>query len=227
MSNKLAFVIEDDFDGSMVFAKAVEANGLEPEQIMTGNRALERIAESVPTLVVLDLHLPVVPGPDILKKIRADERLHETLVVVVTADPRMADLIREEADLVLLKPTTFSQVRDLVGRLLALRDRNTRIAAAHPEPAEAAHAPVPTAAELAPVHPELVETAAAPAAVPVTAEPAVKPSSNGDGAAQAAPEKHVRAARKSANGTKSAEPPAEKPAEAPAVEKPAGHGPSM
>ena len=212
MTNKLAFVIEDDFDGSMVFAKAVEANGLEPEQIMTGSRALERLAESVPTLVMLDLHLPVVPGPDILKRIRADERLGETLVVVVTADPRMADLIREEADLVLLKPTPFSQVRDLVGRLLALRERNVRVAATHPEPAAAAPAPVPTAAELA-----------------------IVPSSNGDGAAQAAapaahpaaPEKHVKAKnRKPAEAAVEAS--TEKPAEAPAAtEKPAGHGPSM
>jgi len=240
MTNKLAFIIEDDFDGSMVFAKAVEANGLEPEQIMTGNRALERIAESVPTLVVLDLHLPVVPGPDILKKIRADGRLSDTLVVVVTADPRMADVIREEADLVLLKPTTFSQVRDLVGRLLALRERNVRAAAAHPEPAAPALAPIPAELAILPVH-TLAEPAAAPAPAPAPiaeaapAEPAVMPApaaappaeavptspANGDGAAsaaQAAPEKPKKAARKSADGVKKpSAAPAEASAETPAA----------
>lgn len=126
MNDKLAFVIEDDFDGSMVFAKALEANGLEPQQIMNGNLALEMLARGIPTLVVLDLHLPIVSGPDILKVIRTDSRLGDTLVVVVTADPRMADMIKNDADLVLLKPTTFSQVRDLVGRLMALRTRNAQ-----------------------------------------------------------------------------------------------------
>jgi CheY-like chemotaxis protein len=130
MNDKLAFVIEDDYDGSMVFAKALEANGLEPTQIMNGNLALEMLARGIPTLVVLDLHLPVVSGPDILKVIRSDSRLGDTLVVVVTADPRMADMIKNDADLVLLKPTTFSQVRDLVGRLMALRARNAQPKAA-------------------------------------------------------------------------------------------------
>jgi hypothetical protein len=39
-------------------------------------------------------------------------RFSDTIVIVATADPRMADLIRGQADLVLMKPTTFSQVRD-------------------------------------------------------------------------------------------------------------------
>lgn len=186
MMNKLAFIIEDDFDGSMVFAKAAEANGLEPEQIMTGNRALERIGESVPTLVVLDLHLPVVPGPDILKKIRADSRLADTLVVVVTADPRMAEIIRDEADLVLLKPTTFSQVRDLLGRLLALRERNSKPATPPPaaEPEKA----------LAAAEAKTAEVKEPEAGQPEVKEAAEKPVSNGEGpavTAQPAAEKPV------------------------------------
>jgi CheY-like chemotaxis protein len=145
MSSKLAFVIEDDYDGSMVFSKALEANGLKAEQIMEGKLALERLAKSVPALVVLDLHLPNVSGPDILKQIRADSRMKSTLVVVVTADSRMADMIKDDADLVLLKPTTFSQVRDLVGRLLAVRARNVP---AKPAPAPS---PVPGSTPSAPV----------------------------------------------------------------------------
>jgi hypothetical protein len=45
-------------------------------------------------------------------------RLSETIVIVATADPRMADLIRAQADLVLMKPTTFSQVRELASRFM-------------------------------------------------------------------------------------------------------------
>jgi CheY-like chemotaxis protein len=214
MSNKLAFVIEDDFDGSMVFAKALEANGLEPEQIMTGNLAIERLERSVPTLVILDLHLPVVSGPDILRKIRADGRLSDTLVVVVTADPRMADIIREEADLVLLKPTTFSQVRDLVGRLMALRERNTKVVAATdaappaPEPAASAPPapeatpasdPAPEPAVSAPPAPE----ATSPAPVP---EPAVSAAAAQDPAeqvpAEPVPAPHARARRTSARANR-------------------------
>jgi hypothetical protein len=44
-------------------------------------------------------------------------------VIIASADARMADMIRAEADLVLLKPTTFSQVRDLASRLVKRRMR--------------------------------------------------------------------------------------------------------
>jgi len=177
----------------MVFAKALEANGLAPEQIMSGNQALERLEKSVPTLVILDLHLPVVPGPEILRKIRADDRMNDTLVVVVTADPRMADMIREDADLVLLKPTTFSQVRDLVGRLMAVRGRGSAPSEPVPEPA-ASPAPAPVAAEPAvsakpdpvPVAEELALVSTKPDPEPEAVEP-VSASAKAEPAPEAEP----------------------------------------
>jgi DNA-binding response OmpR family regulator len=83
--------------------------------------ALERLKVVVPVIVLLDLHLPEVLGTSILRTIRGDDRLSETLVIIATADPRSAGLVQEMADLVLIKPTTFSQVRDLAARLTAPR----------------------------------------------------------------------------------------------------------
>jgi DNA-binding response OmpR family regulator len=121
--NGLALVIEDDFDASVIFAKAFEVLDFKTEVIVSGNDAVERLKEVVPEIILLDLHLPGVLGTNILRSIRADERLKETLVIVATADPRSADLIQDMADLVLIKPTTFSQVRDLAARLTAPRRR--------------------------------------------------------------------------------------------------------
>lgn len=115
----LALVIEDDFDASAIFAKALRVVGFETEIIASGDKALERLAAVVPQMIVLDLHLPEVVGTDILRHIRADERLAETRVIVATADPRTADALQDDADLVLIKPTTFSQVRDFAKRLIS------------------------------------------------------------------------------------------------------------
>jgi CheY-like chemotaxis protein len=117
MTKEFALIIEDDYDASAIFATALQVIGFETEIINSGDEALERIAQTVPNLIVLDLHLPKVVGTDILERIRADERLTKTRVIVATADARMADLIRPQADLVLMKPTTFSQVRDFAARL--------------------------------------------------------------------------------------------------------------
>jgi DNA-binding response OmpR family regulator len=67
--------------------------------------------------VVLDLHLPGTAGTDILKRIRSDERLNQTRVIITTADARLAESLEEQADLILVKPVSFSQLRDMALRL--------------------------------------------------------------------------------------------------------------
>lgn len=113
MDKSSALIIEDDEDLSLIFSEALQAAGFETEIIRRGDVALERLATTTPDVVVLDLHLPRVAGMDILHQIRTDKRLAGTRVIVATAHPNMAETLRDEADLVLLKPVSFSQLRDL------------------------------------------------------------------------------------------------------------------
>lgn len=117
MSELLGFIIEDDNDLSVIFSEALQAAGFKTEIIQSGDQALARLAVTTPDVVVLDLHLPRIAGMDILHQIRADARLVKTRVIVATAHPRMAESLRDEADLVLLKPISFSQLRDLAAIL--------------------------------------------------------------------------------------------------------------
>ncbi len=118
MSNyPLALIIEDDAKISMIFAEALKTVEYDTEIIQDGQLALDRLAETTPAVVVLDLHLPHVSGPDILHQIRTDPRFAKTRVMVVTADSALADSLEDEADLVLLKPISFNQLRDLASRL--------------------------------------------------------------------------------------------------------------
>jgi CheY-like chemotaxis protein len=117
MSIPFALIIEDDYDASLIFAEALQAAGFETEIIRSGEIALARLAATTPDAVMLDLHMPHVSGVDIMEQIRADERLAETQVIVATADPRLADALQDDADLVLIKPISFSQLRDLAARL--------------------------------------------------------------------------------------------------------------
>jgi DNA-binding response OmpR family regulator len=117
MSIPFALIIEDDYDASLIFAEALQAAGFETEIIRSGEIALARLAATTPDAVMLDLHMPHVSGVDIMEQIRADERLAETQVIVATADPRLAGTLQDDADLVLIKPISFSQLRDLAARL--------------------------------------------------------------------------------------------------------------
>ncbi len=115
--NPLGLIIEDDDDAAAIVDEALQLAGYDTEVIQDGKTAMTRLAIIEPAIVTLDLHLPHISGTNILHQIRTDERLAETRVMLVTADPRLAETVREEADLVLLKPVTFSQLRDLAARL--------------------------------------------------------------------------------------------------------------
>ena len=117
MTNSLALIIEDDEFLAEIFSLTLQEAEFEIEIIRDGQVALTRLATLTPALVVLDLHLPHISGVDILHQIRADERLAETRVMLATADAIMAENLREDADLVLLKPISTNQLRELAKRL--------------------------------------------------------------------------------------------------------------
>jgi CheY-like chemotaxis protein len=120
MSSLLALVIEDHVDSAIIFSEAVKRAGFEVETIRDGEVALERLAVVEPDVVILDLNLPHVSGMEILQRIRSDPRLAKTRVVIVTAHDEMANAIQDQADLVLIKPVAFSQIRKLAGDIGSL-----------------------------------------------------------------------------------------------------------
>ena len=120
----LALIIEDDEDLSTIFFESLKAAGFHPEVMHDGAAGLERLQRVTPYLVVLDLHLPHVNGLKILKSLRADPRLTETRVVVVTADPRMADDARPFSDITLIKPVSFALMREMSSRFKAFAPRS-------------------------------------------------------------------------------------------------------
>lgn len=118
-SEHLAFVIEDDEDQAYVFAKALDMAGYKTETISDGTAAEQRITEAKPEIVVLDLHLPGTNGDKLLRQIHSDPRLHDTRVLLVTADAALAESLSDEATLVLLKPISFAQLCVLAARFIS------------------------------------------------------------------------------------------------------------
>jgi two-component system response regulator AdeR len=114
----LALIIEDDRDLSEIFSIALRSDGFETEIIRDGKLAIDRLAGIPPAIILLDLHLPHVDGATILHHIHANERYSKTGVIITTADAQMADGLRGKADLVLLKPVSVDQLRELAKRLL-------------------------------------------------------------------------------------------------------------
>ena len=117
MSKNLAFVIEDNADLSEIFSRALQTAGFEVESILDGLIAQTRLKEMIPNVIVLDMHLPNVDGPTLLKQIHSDERLSKARIIIATADSAQAEFYRSMATIVMIKPITFSSLRDISARL--------------------------------------------------------------------------------------------------------------
>jgi len=116
MNKPTALVIEDEYDISLVFARALQSAGYDAEIVRSGDTAVTWLAAAAPDLVVLDLQLPRVPGTKVLRYIRTEPRLANTRVIVTTAHSNMAAGLQDRADWILIKPVNFGQLRDLAKR---------------------------------------------------------------------------------------------------------------
>jgi len=114
----LALIIEDNADQNLVFTTALDQAGYETESIQDGLTAQKRLTEIVPQTVVLDLHIPGIEGMTLLSQIRNDPRLTNVRVILATADAALANSLQSQADLVLLKPISFSQLNILASRFI-------------------------------------------------------------------------------------------------------------
>ncbi len=87
------------------------------ETIQDGQIAQQRLKETLPNVIVLDMHLPHVDGATLLKQIHGDERLSKARIIIATADNVQAEFYRDMATIVMVKPISFSQLRDISARL--------------------------------------------------------------------------------------------------------------
>jgi signal transduction histidine kinase len=91
---------------------------------LQGRLGIELAAEHAPDLILLDLHLPDIPGREVLRQLRADPRTAATPVVVISADATaktIEALTADGADAFLPKPLDVRAFLATVERLLARR----------------------------------------------------------------------------------------------------------
>jgi len=115
-------VIADDDPGIREMIMLVlEGRNLRFLQARTGVEALELIQRELPRLVLLDVQMPGLDGVTVCRLVRADDRLADTRVVIITAQDDMRSIHQgQEAgpDVYLTKPFGSVQLREVVDALL-------------------------------------------------------------------------------------------------------------
>ncbi len=116
---RVVALVEDNEDTVRLFSRFLGGRGYRLVGITDSVRALSRIAEIMPDVVVLDLMMSDVDGWEILQKLKSDPRLEGIPVVIssVLDEPELALSIGASA--YLRKPVRATQLLDCLAALVA------------------------------------------------------------------------------------------------------------
>lgn len=106
-------LVEDDDDIRELFAEVLREAGYVVHEAENGRVALDRLEQVGPCLVLLDLMMPVMSGPELLRALHRSNRLHSLAVVALSAGGSAADV--PEADRFLQKPIDPDHLLRVVG----------------------------------------------------------------------------------------------------------------
>ncbi len=123
MSKAKILVAEDDPADLDLFQEFLESQGYEVTAASDGNRALHLGASGQFDLVILDIHMPLYDGVEVLHMLRKRFLRRPIRVMAVTADvnSKLHDqLDLESVDSYVTKPIDLTAFGDEVTRLLAL-----------------------------------------------------------------------------------------------------------
>lgn len=113
MTSPEVLVVDDDADIRESLALALELDGYRVAVARNGLEAWELLGRQMPSLVLLDLGMPVLDGAGLLALIRDDPRLRCLPVIVVTAFTSLAAEVRALASGWLHKPFELDRILEL------------------------------------------------------------------------------------------------------------------
>ena len=82
---RVALIVEDDSPTRDAVRRALEHDGWTVDEAENGRAALDRLAERPPSVIVLDLMMPVMDGFELVAELRAQPAWREIPIVVMTA----------------------------------------------------------------------------------------------------------------------------------------------
>ncbi len=111
-------VVEDDPDLLGLVEMLLQDTGYRVRTAGHGLQALERVAEEMPGLILLDMRMPVMNGWEFAREFRARHGRACPIVVVTAAENAQLRAREVEADAWLAKPFDLDDVLRMVARFV-------------------------------------------------------------------------------------------------------------
>jgi len=124
-SRPLVLVVEDNLDMNQ-HIRSVLAARYRTESACDGQEGFEKACRLLPDLIISDVMMPKLSGPQLLAALRSKRELEETPVIMLTAkadDALRVDLLRSGAQDYLVKPFSSEEILTRVHNLIAANRR--------------------------------------------------------------------------------------------------------
>jgi CheY-like chemotaxis protein len=111
---KSVLIVDDEFGLAEMAGELLVIAGYRVAMAINGKLALASLNQMRPDLILLDVMMPIMSGPEMLAALKADENFRDIPVVMMSAAGRS---VLDEASLAniagfLHKPFTFDQLMD-------------------------------------------------------------------------------------------------------------------
>jgi len=119
---KKVLIVDDENNVRRLVAATLSGGDYQILQAKDGIEAMDLIRREHPSVVLLDIQMPGLDGVEVCKQVKADPKLRQTVIVMLTAQAQMDARRRATAagaDTFLTKPFSPLQVLEIVERKVA------------------------------------------------------------------------------------------------------------
>ena len=123
-------VVDDNSDLRAYVSEILKVNGYQVNTARNGAEGFRLAVETLPSLIVTDLMMPLVSGLEMIKMIRNEDKLKGTPIVLLTAkvdEETRIEGTERGADAYLAKPFNDRELLAEVRNLLALKENERRV----------------------------------------------------------------------------------------------------
>ena len=127
MTEKIKIMIVDDDPTNVEIVTEILEENYQLKSVFSGEEALETVFEYQPDILLLDIMMPGIDGYEVCKIVKADERLPNILILLVSAKAMATEMekgFEAGADDYITKPFEHDDLEDKIRDIANKKNRS-------------------------------------------------------------------------------------------------------
>ena len=121
MMDKVILLVEDNEGNIQAMVDYLHAKGFDVVFARTGQEALDRVAEELPLLILMDIQMPEMDGLEAIRRLRARPASAATPIIALTALAMPGDrdrCLEAGANEYMTKPVNLRRLTEMIQNLI-------------------------------------------------------------------------------------------------------------